>query len=206
MFTTLFMTILAYLLGSVSAAILVSRYFGMEDPRNYGSGNPGASNVLRSGRKDAAALTLIGDALKGLIAVLLARAVSDSDTTIAFAAIAVVLGHMYPVFFDFKGGKGVATALGVILGLSFWTTVWTLAIWLVIAFKFKKSSLAALVAAACAPFIFFIVQPHHPQWGWALMLVSVLVLYRHKDNIKRLREGNELLIAEPAKPLNTQNK
>lgn len=201
MFTTLFMTIIAYLLGSLSAAILVSRYFGMNDPRTYGSGNPGASNMLRSGRKDAAALTLLGDALKGLIAVLLARAISDNDTTIAFTAIAVVLGHMYPLFFDFKGGKGVATALGVILGMSFWTTAWVLAIWLVIAYKFKKSSLAALVAAACAPFIFFIVQPHHPQWGWALFLISLLVLYRHKDNIKRLREGNELLIAEPAQPI-----
>ncbi|QMT30617.1 glycerol-3-phosphate 1-O-acyltransferase PlsY [Alysiella filiformis] len=206
MFTTLLMTIVAYLLGSLSAAIIVSRYLGMSDPRTYGSGNPGASNVLRSGRKDAAALTLLGDALKGLLAVLLARLVSDNDTTVAFAAIAVVLGHMYPLFFDFKGGKGVATALGVILGLSFWTTVWTLAIWLVVAFKFKKSSLAALVAAACAPFIFFIVQPHHPQWGWSLMLISALVLYRHKDNIKRLREGNELLIAEPAQPIKPENQ
>lgn len=206
MFTTLLMTIVAYLLGSLSAAIIVSRYLGMSDPRTYGSGNPGASNVLRSGRKDAAALTLLGDALKGLLAVLLARLVSDNDTTVAFAAIAVVLGHMYPVFFDFKGGKGVATALGVILGLSFWTTAWTLAIWLVVAFKFKKSSLAALVAAACAPFIFFIVQPHHPQWGWSLMLISALVLYRHKDNIKRLREGNELLIAEPAQPIKPENQ
>ena len=119
----------------------------------------------------------------------------------AVAAIAVVLGHMYPMFFEFKGGKGVATALGVILGMSFWTTLFALAIWLTIAFKYKKSSLAALVAAACAPFLFFIIEPHHPKMGWALVLIAALVLYRHKDNIKRLREGNELLIGEAAKPL-----
>lgn len=205
---TLMMTITAYLLGSLSAAIIVSRYFSMDDPRTYGSGNPGASNVLRSGRKDAAALTLFGDALKGLIAVLLARWIQYmtgmGDSIVAFAALAVIIGHMWPLFFNFKGGKGVATALGVIIGLSFWTTAWTLAIWLYIAFKYKKSSLAALVAASASPFIFFIVQPHHPQWGWALFFIALLVLYRHKDNIKRLREGKELLIAEQAKPLNQQ--
>ena len=196
----------AYALGSLSSAIIVSRWFGMDDPRTYGSGNPGASNMLRSGRKDAAAYTLAGDALKGLLAVWIAyafRAMFDSvgDGIVAVAAIAVVLGHMYPMFFEFKGGKGVATALGVILGMSFWTTLFALAIWLTIAFKYKKSSLAALVAAACAPFLFFIIEPHHPKMGWALVLIAALVLYRHKDNIKRLREGNELLIGEAAKPL-----
>ncbi|RRD91502.1 glycerol-3-phosphate 1-O-acyltransferase [Conchiformibius steedae] len=203
----------AYALGSLSSAIIVSRWFGMDDPRTYGSGNPGASNMLRSGRKDAAAYTLAGDALKGLLAVWIAyafRAMFDSvgDGIVAVAAIAVVLGHMYPMFFEFKGGKGVATALGVILGMSFWTTLFALAIWLTIAFKYKKSSLAALVAAACAPFLFFIIEPHHPKMGWALMLIAVLVLYRHKDNIKRLREGKELLIGETAKPLadNGQNE
>lgn len=200
------MTVVAYLLGSLSAAIIVSRYLGMDDPRTYGSGNPGASNVLRSGNKKAAAWTLFGDALKGLVAVLLAKGVQSvfdlGDGIVAFAALAAVIGHMYPLFFHFKGGKGVATALGVMLGMSFWTTAWVVAIWLLIAFKFKKSSLAALVAASCAPFISFIVQgPHHPRLSWALFAIAVLILYRHKDNISRLRNGNELGIGEAAKPL-----
>ena len=199
------MTVVAYLLGSLSAAIIVSRYFGMEDPRTYGSGNPGASNMLRSGRKDAAALTLLGDALKGLVAVWLAmglRSLFDmGDGIVAMAGLAVVIGHMWPLFFNFKGGKGVATALGVILGMSLWVTFWALAIWLVIAFKFKKSSLAALVAAAIAPFISFIVQIPHPKLSWSLFFISALVLYRHKDNIKRLMAGNELGIGQTAKPL-----
>lgn len=199
------MAVLAYLLGSLSAAIIVSRHFGMDDPRTYGSGNPGASNMLRSGNKKAAALTLVGDALKGLIAVLLARCLQSmfdlGDGIVAIAAIAAVVGHMWPLFFHFKGGKGVATALGVMLGMSFWTAAWAVAIWLFVATKFKKSSLAALIAAACAPFISFIVQGHHPKLSWALFLVAILVLYRHKENIQRLRSGNELAIGEAARPL-----
>ncbi len=199
------MTVVAYLLGSLSAAIIVSRYFGMDDPRSYGSGNPGASNMLRSGRKDAAALTLIGDALKGLIAVLLATCLQKmfdlGDGIVAMAALGVVAGHMWPLFFRFKGGKGVATALGVMMGMSLWTTAWVVGIWLVIAVKFKKSSLAALIAAAVAPFISFIVQAHHPKLSWSLFAIALLVLYRHKDNVKRLREGNELGIGGTAMPL-----
>lgn len=195
----------AYLLGSLSAAIIVSRWFGMPDPRSYGSGNPGASNMLRSGRKDAAAYTLAGDAVKGLLAVWLAcglqHALDMGDGIVALSAIAVVIGHMYPLFFNFKGGKGVATALGVMLGMSFWTALWAFGIWAVIAFKYKKSSLAALVAAACAPFLFFIIEPYHPKMGWALVIIAALVLYRHKDNIQRLREGRELLIGELAQPV-----
>ncbi len=199
------MTVVAYLLGSLSAAIIVSRYFGMDDPRSYGSGNPGASNMLRSGRKDAAALTLIGDALKGLIAVLLATCLQKmfdlGDGIVAMAALGVVAGHMWPLFFRFKGGKGVATALGVMMGMSLWTTAWVVGIWLVIAVKFKKSSLAALIAAAVAPFVSFIVQGHHPKLSWSLFAIALLVLYRHKDNVKRLREGNELGIGGTAMPL-----
>lgn len=204
------MTVVAYLLGSLSAAIIVSRYFGMDDPRTYGSGNPGASNMLRSGNKKAAAFTLIGDALKGLIAVLLARCLQSmfdlGDGIVGMAAMAVVVGHMYPLFFHFKGGKGVATALGVILGMSFWVSFWVVAIWLLIAYKFKKSSVAALVAASCAPFISFIIQGHHPKLSWSLFAISLLILYRHKDNIQRLKSGNELGIGEPAKPLFAQGQ
>lgn len=160
---------------------------------------PGATNMLRSGRKDAATLTLLGDALKGVIAVVLARCLASwlhlGDGVVAWAAIAVVIGHMYPLFFNFKGGKGVATALGVLLAMSFTTTLWIVAIWAVIAFKFKKSSLAALVAAAATPFAAFIII-HHPSWGWALTLISALVIYRHRSNIGRMQSGNESNIGE----------
>lgn len=200
MLITFLMTIMAYLLGSLSTAILVSRYLNMNDPRSYGSGNPGASNVLRSGRKDAAILTLVGDAIKGTIVVLSARALNVGDTVVAMAMIAVVIGHMYPLYFGFKGGKGVATAFGVILGASFWTAILAVAIWSLVVYKFKKSSLAALVAAVCAPFLFFILQPSHPQWCWTLLLITALVLYRHKDNIARLRDGTELSLKKIDNP------
>lgn len=199
----LIMAAIGYFLGSLSTAIIVSRWFGMPDPRNYGSGNPGASNILRSGRKDAAAITLAGDALKGLIAVLLTRCLHMSDGVIAFTAIAVVIGHMYPYFFNFKGGKGVATAFGVILGMSLWTGILSFVIWFIVAKKYKQSSLAALIAAICSPFIFFIINAHHPKWGWALLFISILIWYRHRDNIRRLRSGKELLIGEQAQPLNS---
>ena len=198
-FVGLVVVVMAYLIGSLSAALIVSQKMGMPDPRSYGSGNPGATNMLRSGRKDAAALTLLGDALKGVIAVVLARCLASwlhlGDGVVAWAAIAVVIGHMYPLFFNFKGGKGVATALGVLLAMSFTTTLWIVAIWAVIAFKFKKSSLAALVAAAATPFAAFIII-HHPSWGWALTLISALVIYRHRGNISRMQSGNESNIGE----------
>lgn len=201
----LVMTVAAYLIGSLSSAIIVSRWLGMDDPRTYGSGNPGASNMLRSGRKDAAAWTLAGDALKGVVAVGIACILRNSfdmgDGIVAWAAIGVVVGHMWPLFFNFQGGKGVATALGVLLAMSFWTVFWVGGLWLYIAFKHKKSSLAALIAAAIAPFVFFIIEPHHSPFGWALIVIAILIWYRHKDNIKRMREGKELLIGEQGKPL-----
>ncbi|XXQ68489.1 glycerol-3-phosphate 1-O-acyltransferase PlsY [Neisseriaceae bacterium B1] len=204
-FLEILIVVAAYLIGSLSAALIVSKKLGMPDPRSYGSGNPGASNMLRSGRKDAAAWTLVGDALKGLIAVWVARAFCAGmddigGGVVACAAIAVVIGHMYPVFFGFRGGKGVATALGVLLGMSFWVTFWVVLIWALVALKFHKSSLAALVAAVCAPFVTFIVlrEDHVPSWGWAIFFIAILVIYRHKDNIKRLCGGNELEIGKTA--------
>lgn len=204
-FLEILIVVAAYLIGSLSAALIVSKKLGMPDPRSYGSGNPGASNMLRSGRKDAAAWTLVGDALKGLIAVWIARAfyagIDDiGGGVVACAAIAVVIGHMYPVFFGFRGGKGVATALGVLLGMSFWATFWVVLIWALVAFKFKKSSLAALVAAACAPFVTFIVlrDAHVPSWGWAIFFIAAVIIYRHKDNIQRLCSGNETEIGATA--------
>lgn len=186
--------IAAYLIGSLSFAVIVSKFYGMDDPRTYGSGNPGATNVLRSGKKKAAALTLLGDALKGLLAVLLARCLQEplglSDNTIALVAVAALVGHMWPLFFGFKGGKGVATALGVLLALSWPTALVCAAIWLVMAFGLKISSLAALTATVISPLIAYFFMPHG-SWVWATVAIAALVLYRHKSNIRNLLEGKE---------------
>ena len=193
--------IAAYLIGSLSFAVIVSKYYGMDDPRTYGSGNPGATNVLRSGKKKAAALTLLGDALKGLVAVVLARRLQDalnlSDIAIAAVAVAALVGHMWPLFFGFKGGKGVATALGVLLALSPATALVCAAIWLVMAFGFKVSSLAALAATVAAPLVAFWLMPY-PSWAWATVVIAVLVLYRHKSNIQNLLQGKEGKIGDKA--------
>lgn len=193
--------IAAYLIGSLSFAVIVSKYYGMDDPRTYGSGNPGATNVLRSGKKKAAALTLLGDALKGLVAVVLARCLQDalnlSDITIAVIAVAALVGHMWPLFFGFKGGKGVATALGVLLALSPATALVCAAIWLVMAFGFKVSSLAALAATVAAPLVAFWLMPYS-SWAWATVVIAVLVLYRHKSNIQNLLQGKEGKIGDKA--------
>ena len=193
--------IAAYLIGSLSFAVIVSKYYGMDDPRTYGSGNPGATNVLRSGKKKAAALTLLGDALKGLVAVVLARYLQDalnlSDITIAAVAVAALVGHMWPLFFGFKGGKGVATALGVLLALSPATALVCAAIWLVMAFGFKVSSLAALAATVAAPLVAFWLMPYS-SWAWATVVIAVLVLYRHKSNIQNLLQGKEGKIGDKA--------
>ena len=193
--------IAAYLIGSLSFAVIVSKYYGMDDPRTYGSGNPGATNVLRSGKKKAAALTLLGDALKGLAAVVLARCLQDalnlSDITIAAVAVAALVGHMWPLFFGFKGGKGVATALGVLLALSPATALVCAAIWLVMAFGFKVSSLAALAATVAAPLVALWLMPY-PSWAWATVVIAVLVLYRHKSNIQNLLQGKEGKIGDKA--------
>ncbi len=184
----------AYLIGSLSFAVIVSKFYGMADPRSYGSGNPGATNVLRSGKKKAAALTLLGDALKGLVAVLLARALQDtlglSDATIAAVAVAVLVGHMWPVFFGFKGGKGVATALGVLLALSWPVALICALVWLVMAFGFKVSSLAALAATLVSPVAAYFRMPHG-SWVAATLIIALLVLYRHQSNIKNLLGGKE---------------
>ena len=184
----------AYLIGSLSFAVIVSKFYGMADPRSYGSGNPGATNVLRSGKKKAAALTLLGDALKGLVAVLLARALQDtlglSDATIAAVAVAVLVGHMWPVFFGFKGGKGVATALGVLLALSWPVALICALVWLVMAFGFKVSSLAALAATLVSPIADYFLMPHG-SWVMATLIIALLVLYRHQSNIKNLLGGKE---------------
>jgi glycerol-3-phosphate acyltransferase PlsY len=198
-----FATVGAYLLGSLSFAVIVSKAFGMADPRSYGSGNPGATNVLRSGKKLAAVLTLLGDALKGWLAVWLAlrfqAELQLDNVTIGLVAVAVLVGHMWPVFFGFKGGKGVATAVGVLLALSWLTALICAAVWLVMAFGFKVSSLAALVATAISPLVAWFFMPHL-SWLLAVAVIAVLVLYRHQSNIRNLLSGRESKIGDKAGP------
>ncbi|QXP85445.1 glycerol-3-phosphate 1-O-acyltransferase PlsY [Methylococcus sp. Mc7] len=180
----------AYLLGSVSSAIIVSRALGLPDPRQEGSKNPGATNVLRLGGKHAAILTLLGDTSKGLIPLLIAKSMTVSPPLMAAVGFAAFVGHLYPVFFQFKGGKGVATALGVLLGFAWPVGVMALLTWLGVAALFRFSSLSALAAAVLAPVY---------VWFWlgsaelvvATMFMSTLLVYRHKGNIERLLKGEE---------------
>jgi acyl phosphate:glycerol-3-phosphate acyltransferase len=199
---TILMTVAAYLIGSISFAVVVSKLMGMADPRTYGSKNPGATNVLRSGNKAAAALTLLGDALKGLIPVWWVQQYGNQygvgDTGVALVALAVFLGHLWPVFFRFEGGKGVATALGVLIGLNGWLGLATMITWLVIAYAFRYSSLAALVASVFAPFYYGLL------FGTDIKLLAVLVMsgllvYRHRKNIANLIAGKESRIGSKKK-------
>lgn len=200
--------VIAYLIGSISFAVVVSRVMGLDDPRTYGSGNPGATNVLRSGSKVAAVLTLVGDAFKGWVAVWLAQVyayrLGFGEATIAVVALAVFLGHLYPVFFRFKGGKGVATALGVLLGLQPWLGVATLATWVIVALFFRYSSLAAIVAAIFAPIYY--VFGHGVAWtadsriGTAIGLMALMLLYRHRQNISKLLAGKESKLGKKSPP------
>lgn len=191
---TLIFVVSAYLLGSVSFAVLMSKAFGLADPRTYGSGNPGATNVLRSGKKAAAALTLLGDAAKGWLAVFLAEKLVPMDGNylilVSAVALAVFLGHLFPVFLDFKGGKGVATALGVLLALSGWLGLATLATWVVVAVVLRLSSLSALVAAVGAPIYALLFGLPH-EWVLASGIMSLLLIWRHKSNIQNLLAGKE---------------
>ncbi|WP_257620208.1 glycerol-3-phosphate 1-O-acyltransferase PlsY [Janthinobacterium sp. NKUCC08_JDC] len=192
--TTVAMTVAAYLLGSISFAVVMSKVYGIADPRTYGSKNPGATNVLRSGNKGAAIMTLLGDGAKGWLAVFLADhfagALGVGDMAVALVAIAVFLGHLWPVFFRFVGGKGVATALGVLLGINPWLGLATLATWLIIAYAFRYSSLAALVAALFAPFYYGLLFGVDPIL-LSVIVMSVLLAYRHSQNIANLLSGKE---------------
>ncbi len=189
----------AYLLGSLSFAVIVSRVMGLNDPRTYGSKNPGATNVLRSGSKAAAIITLLLDALKGFVPVLLVRLYGEpyglGDGTIAMVGLAAFLGHLYPVFFRFVGGKGVATAAGVLLGISVWLGLATLLTWVIIAVFFRYSSLASLVSAVFAPFYYLLgdgLQWFSNKWiALALVVMGLLLVHRHRENITRLVQGRE---------------
>lgn len=191
---TLAVIVAAYLIGSISFAVVVSKLFGLPDPHSYGSGNPGATNVLRTGNKAAALLTLIGDGLKGLVAVLIAYRLGvswgDASLATAGAAVAVFLGHLFPIFHRFEGGKGVATAAGVVFGLSWPLGLATLAVWLVIAVAFRISSLASIVSAIAAPPLGFFFLGNWPE-AWVLIPIALLLLWRHRANIRKLLAGTE---------------
>jgi len=195
--TAIALTLLAYVLGSIPFAVIVSRVFALPDPRSYGSGNPGATNVLRTGRKVAAALTLLGDAFKGWLAVFLAQRMAEAgmtDVAVAAAAVAVTLGHMYPVFLRFRGGKGVSTSVGVLMALDPWLAAGAIATWLVIAYFFRISSLAALVATAFATIFSFYLYGtgRFPlELAVGVTVVSVLLVWRHKANVRNLLAGTE---------------
>ncbi|PLT19958.1 MULTISPECIES: glycerol-3-phosphate 1-O-acyltransferase PlsY [Ralstonia] len=199
---TVIFAVAAYLIGSISFAVVVSRAMGLADPRTYGSGNPGATNVLRSGNKKAAILTLLGDAAKGWLAVWLAQLLAlrfgVGEVGIALVVIAVFLGHLYPVFHRFAGGKGVATAAGILLALNVWLGLATLATWLIIAVFFRYSSLAALVSAVFAPF-FYVLMNGFDWIAGAVALMAVLLIARHRANIAKLLAGKESRIGEKKK-------
>ncbi len=189
----------SYLLGSVSFAVVISRLFGLADPRSYGSGNPGATNVLRSGSKVAAALTLLGDAAKGAIAVWLVRAIGlqfgVDEFGVALAALAAFVGHLYPVFFGFKGGKGVATFLGALVALNFNAGLLACAAWLVVALVFRYSSLSSLCAAVVAP-LALLWLTGAADASLVIAAMSALLIVRHRQNIANLLAGKERRIGE----------
>jgi acyl phosphate:glycerol-3-phosphate acyltransferase len=200
-------TCAAYLIGSVSFALIVSRAMGLADPRTYGSGNPGATNVLRSGSKWAAALTLLGDGFKGWLAVWLALRFGPpygiTETGVALVAVAVVLGHLYPIFLRFRGGKGIATAAGVIIALNPWLALATAITWVIVAVFFRYASLASIAAAIFAPF--------YSAFGWgfdaqfvALVIIAGFTVYRHRVNIRHLLAGTERRIGENSRAIKAQ--
>ena len=193
-------TVAAYLFGSLAFAIIVSRIMGLSDPRTFGSKNPGATNVLRSGSKPAALITLMLDGLKGFIPVFLVRMYGEAygltEATVAMVALAAFLGHLYPVFFRFKGGKGVATFIGVVFGIHWLLGVLTGLTWIIIAFFLRYSSLASLIAAVFAP-AYYLLMDHAAPWyadarvAMALFVMALLLAWRHRENISRLLQGKE---------------
>ena len=196
-------TLAAYLVGSLSFAVIVSRLMGLNDPRTYGSGNPGATNVLRSGNKSAAVLTLLLDALKGFVPVFLVSQFGArfglGEGTIAMVGLAAFLGHLWPVFFKFAGGKGVATAAGVLLGLNPWLGLATLATWVIVVVFFRYSSLAAIVSAVFAPFYQLLIWGGGPE-AIAITVMGLLLVWRHSANIQKLFNGTESKLGQKAPP------
>ncbi|MFV2004071.1 MAG: glycerol-3-phosphate 1-O-acyltransferase PlsY [Gammaproteobacteria bacterium] len=189
---------LAYLIGSISTAIITCKIMGIEDPRKTGSHNPGATNVLRHGGKKAAVITLLGDMLKGLVPVLLIIQFQADTLTVAFVGLFALLGHIFPIYYGFKGGKGVATYYGVILGLNWLVGIIALAIWLIVAKLLKISSLSALVSVFITPFMLWGFT-HSVELTVAVTVMSILVFWRHKKNIQSLLQGSETKIGKGGK-------
>ena len=183
-------TLIAYLIGSVSFGILASKLFNIADPRTMGSKNPGATNVMRQGNKVAAIFTLLGDMLKATILLLIAKFYGVSDSLIVLIAVAVMLGHVYPIYYQFKGGKGVATALGILLGISPVLALLVFIIWIIIFFIWKFSSLAAIGATLSSPIIALWIGLSN-QFVFLMCILSLIILVRHKSNIKNLLNGTE---------------
>lgn len=200
---TIVFALIAYLIGSLSFAIITSKLFGLPDPRSFGSKNPGATNVLRTGKKMAAALTLLGDAAKGGVAVWLAQHYAPQyglgDTTNAIVVIAVFLGHIYPVFFGFHGGKGVATALGILLALNPWMGLGVLGTWLLATYMWRVSSLSALIASGMAP-IYALTLFGFTIYTGTVLVLSLLLIWRHQSNIRNLLSGKESAIGHGDHP------
>lgn len=196
--STFIYLILGYLIGSLPFAVIVSKLFGLADPRSFGSGNPGATNVLRTGNKAAAALTLLGDASKGWLAMFVVAKLGAGETATTLTGLAAFLGHLYPIFLKFKGGKGVATAIGVLIGLDGWLALGAAAVWLATAIVSRYSSLAAITAAAVAPTL---ALAWHGPGAVALVvgLMCLLLIWRHRGNIGRLLAGTENAIGSKKK-------
>jgi glycerol-3-phosphate acyltransferase PlsY len=181
--------LIAYLFGSLNFAIILCKFAGLPDPRSQGSGNPGATNVLRFGGKKLAFIVILGDALKGVIPVLLARAVGIDGIALSWVALVAVLGHMYPIFFRFEGGKGVATMLGAIIALSWFVGILVVLTWIVIAALFRFSSLASIISVILLPIYLSFCQQQ--AYILPMIIMAVIILYRHSTNIKRLFKGEE---------------
>lgn len=198
MIVALLLVVLAYLLGSLSSAVVICRLFGLPDPRTEGSGNPGATNVLRLGGKKAAAMTLVADMLKGLLPTVIAQFAGLPLAWVAAIGVAAVVGHMFPIFFGFRGGKGVATGLGTLLGTHWVTGLLAIAVWLATCLVFRISSLAALVTFVAVPLLF--VVNGRRSTAMVLAIMSVLLFWRHRENIKRLLRGEEPQLGQRNKP------
>lgn len=208
LFILLIVSLGAYLLGSIPFAVVISKLMRLPDPRQFGSKNPGATNVLRSGNKLAALFTLVGDVLKGAVAVLIARAIGQpmeaTNLFAACAAVAVFLGHLYPVFLHFRGGKGVATALGVLAALHPLLALLGALCWLLVAYTTRYSSLSAIVTALLIPVIYIMGAPQlwsdSQAQGLAIIIIAIMLLVKHKDNIRRLLKGTETKIGQKSQP------
>ena len=192
MINQLLIILFAYLVGSVSSGIIVSQIFNLPDPRTIGSKNPGATNVMRSGNKKAAIFTLLGDIFKAIFVLAIAEYLGFNDLIIVCVALAVLIGHIYPIFYTFRGGKGVATAIGILIALNFKLALIVASIWLLVFGIWRYSSLAAIVAAISAPIIAIFILRDQSLYCIAFTLITIIILFKHQANIRKLLSGTEL--------------